>query len=150
MMCLGVGPVGGEVGGNGIHFLLKPGFNHGQPLIYLPDFILQLSLGQLQLLCQHLLPFNYKVELVLKVFGKNPNMAFKQLLNFSERIIIHDHCSSLSPKSLMNLHPTLPVGCKIGSYSGAVRLFRRLLAMINRRIEKRATSGTKQEIKPFQ
>ncbi|HEX2768866.1 MAG TPA: hypothetical protein VHN12_06245, partial [Geobacteraceae bacterium] len=82
MMRLGVRPVGGEIGDNGVDFTFNP-VNLDLNTVK-PDF------KTVNFLTQHLVAFDDNIQLVLKILGHYPHIMLEHFFDLFEIISIHN------------------------------------------------------------
>jgi hypothetical protein len=100
MMRLGVCPVGGEIGGNGIDFTfnpVKPDFKTVHP----PIKAVHPSVKTVNFLTQHLVAFDDNIQLVLKILGHYPHIMLEHFLDLFEIGSIH----KISPRLSLQQKP---------------------------------------------
>jgi len=94
-MRLGIGTVGGKIGCNGVDFIfnpVKPDFNPVKPnfkTIHPPIKAIHPSVKTVNLLTQHLVAFDYNIQLVLKILGHYPHIMLEHFFDLFEIISIH-------------------------------------------------------------
>ncbi len=98
MMRLGIRPMRGKIGSHRIDMPYKIGFDTIDPFC-------QRVFDPVNLLTQHLVPFNDNIQLVLKIFGHDADLMLEHLLDFLEISSFHDN-SPLCVFRLNNAHST--------------------------------------------
>ncbi len=88
-VCFGIHPVRGKIGGDcvdlafdAIQSCSQSGFDTVQPRP-------QSCFDTIYLVAQHLMPFNYDIQLVLKIVSHHANMMLENLFNFLDIACIH-------------------------------------------------------------
>jgi hypothetical protein len=95
MMRLGVRPVGGEIGGNGVDFAFNPvnlDLNPVKPdfkTVHPPIKAIHPSVKTVNFLTQHLVAFDDNIQLVLKILGHYPHIMLEHFFDLFEIISIH-------------------------------------------------------------
>jgi hypothetical protein len=105
MLGLGVLSMGGEIRGDSIDFSGQIGLHIAQLCFYMVDPFFNLLHSTVKSIfhsihpfSKHLLPFNYYVQLVLKVFGHYPHMVGEKRFNLLKDLVFHN--GLLSPRTL--------------------------------------------------